>query len=523
MYEPYPHFYSNVVQNQVRNVEWRGTITADGKTYFFEAKHIVARSGQIINEIAGSKMEIGTAYASELDISLYIDDIGVPRDKIYGAKIAIKCTMKANGTEATIPMGVFNVVEATQKGDVCTIVAYDNMVLLDVEFPVSQGRLTPYGWLKQWGEECGFSLGQMEAQVRSLPNGIYGLTMNWMDDKSTYRDALSQLAAATGCSAHFNRLGNLVLMPLTNSVSVATLRANDRYGSDISHTQWSPSCFYVRNAESGDITSAGSGQLAFDLGENAFLQWPGYIYNPAYEPPQINFPVQRLVQNIYYNSNALTVVPVDAEIPLDPCLDLFDIITLTGGQANNTKTLITSITHTIGGGTKINCAGSNVTEESSTPAVGGSGKDSEVWIDGTTNDVPLQIPTSEEDWGDQKHKTWTTVRESTWDELINGGGWVPLPYHAYEADGFQRVFRPEYTFGVIGLTVEYTCDATIDVRFRVEVSLFAGGMFLPVVEFDSVQHAKEGTHTTTINVPFGILDRIGGHYYFNAYISGIEE
>lgn len=522
MYEPLPQFYTKVVQNQVRQVYWYGTITADGVDYPFLTKHIVANTGKITNEICSSKAEIGTAYSSELDIDLYIDDIGVPRYKIYGAKISIGCAMRANGMQAPCPMGVFNVVEATQKGNVCSIVAYDNMMLLDVEFPASQGRCMPYKWLEMWGEACGFSLGQTEGQVRALPNGSYSLTMNWTDEQSTYRDALSQLAAATGCCAHFNRDGELELVPLKDSPSVATLKANDRYDSDIAHTNWSPRMFYVRNVTTGAITSAGYGQLAFDLGENVFLQDGGYIFNPAYEQSQIYYSVRIMLENILNASRTLSVVPISAEIPLDPCLDLFDIITLTGGQANNTKALITSITHTIGGGTEIKCAGANTTEESSSASsTGGSGKDPIVWIDGTANDEKLQVITGEQRWSDLLPHSWQSEINYTWDELLNGGAWVSLPMHESD-EGFQRQFTQEFTFGVIGLTTNYRCTQDTDVRFRVKIRSHRGDAWEDVIVWDTSEHALKGVHTTTLVVPFGILDNDGALYFFNAYISGID-
>ena len=522
MYEPSSHFYTNVVQNKVRHVEWRGVITADGVDYDFGANHIVANSGKITNEVCGSKVEIGTVYSSELDIQLFIDDIGVPRDKIYGAKIVLRCELAANGAHGTCPMGVFNVVEATQKGEICSIVAYDNMIFFDEVFPVTAGRNMPYTWLEQLCEPFGVTIGQTETEVRLLPNGSYALTMDWTDDQSTYRDVLAELAAAVGCVAHMNRDGELELLNLTYKLPVATLRANDRFDSDIAHMQWSPGCYYVRNSATGGVYNAGEDPLAFDLGENAFLQNPGYVYNPAADPPGKEFPITTMLQNLLTRSQALTVVPIDADIPLDPCLDLFDIVNLTGGQANNTKALITSITHTIGGGTKINCAGANTTEESSPVTHSGGGRESEVWVDGLFNEEIIQIPTGTQYWEDQLSKKWGSLKNSTWDEILNGGGWVEVDITEDES-GFVRGFSGEFTLGVIGLTVEYQCENDTEVRFKVQVNEWMGGTsWVHKVTFETVEQAKQGTHTTTLTVPFGILDKFRDSFQFRAFVSGID-
>lgn len=523
MYEPSENFYALAIQQQVRRVTWSGIVTdSNGVAHSFAAEDIVKDSGTITNEIADSTMRIGTVFSSELKIGLYVDGIGVDRSLLYGGEIAINCTVTHGETTGTVPMGIFKIVEATQSGQICTITAYDRMILFDVEFPITAGQATPYDWLSQLCEACGVTLGNTREQIEALPNGTYRLSMNWGDDSNTYRDVISHLAAALGCSAHFNRSGELELVQLKNSASVATIDAGDRFGSDIAHTQWSPAAFYVTNKDTGAVSSAGAGQLLFDLGENAFLQQPGYSFDEITQNVTASHSVSSMLENILDSCDSLTVIPIEAEIPLDPCLDLFDIVTLTGGQASNTKTLICSLVHKIGGSTKIECAGQNTTDEPTTSTRGTEGKNEDwLWVSGAINDNEINVATSEQNWETQLSKTWEQLQSFSWGDLLDDGGWVML-------EQFQRYFSQEFTLGVIGLTTEFEVDKDTDVKFKItierrEYDEERGLYYVQISSWTCTEHALRGKHTTTLVSPFGILDReTDTLYQVSAYISGVD-
>ena len=520
MYEPFNNFYTRVVQNQVRHVYWGGTITADGVDYSFGADNIAAGSGRIINEISGSAMEIGTAYSSQLDIGLYIDDIGVPRDKIYGATIAISCTMSANGMQGNCPMGVFNVVEAKQTGAVCSIVAYDNMIKFDVEYPMRDGLLLPFGWAAIICAECGVTLGTTEAQFKAMPNGSTNYMLSWNDSLDTYRTVIGMLAAVVGCSAHMNRAGQLVFMPLKNKQSVATVKANDRFTSGIAQTVTRPASIYVTNIETGALTKVGDGAIYFDLKTNGFLQREGHekTYDGTWGS---SVTVSAMLENILYSCYDLNVTPVDAEIPLDPSLDLFDIVTLTGGQANNTKVIITSLIHSIGGSTELKCAGANTAEDVKDATRGSEGKSEDfMWISAASNEEDIDIPTTTETWGDQLSKTWFRLTVSTWDSLLHGGGWITLAE-------FTRNFTADFTLGVCGLTVDYETSVDTEVSFKIIIDRWQYDLGewhqIPVGNWSCNEHALKGKHTSSLVIPFGILDRrVSNKYHFTANASGID-
>lgn len=518
MYEPSNNFYTQVIQKQARRITWSGTVTANGVSYPFTAEDISMGSGRITNEISGDSMAIGTVYSSELEIGLYIDEIGVPRSSIYGADITLNCTVTSGVNTGTVPMGVFKVVEATQKGQLCSIVAYDRMIELDKEFPITSGMTTPYEWLADICYNCGVALGSTQEEIEALPNGAYQLSMIWSNDSDTYRDVLSHLAAALGCSAHFGRDGNLYVLPIKNTTSVATLDAGDRYGSDLAHTQWTPNSVCVTNKESGGVTVAGSGQLLFDLGDNAFLQSESITYDELEEEVTATHSVYDMLNNIYLEAHTLSAVPISAEIPLDPCLDLLDVITLTGGQANNINTIITSICHTIGGSSTIECAGSNTTTNSTTTNRGSSSsREDWLWVSGAINDEEKVAQTTEQTWGAQLSTNWQNIMEFTWGNLLEGGGWVRL-------ERFERYFEQEFTLGVIGLTTEYTVNKDTNIGLKITIEKWNQDLAVYVIinSWSCEEHAIKGTHTGTLVSPFGILDRDSSVYRITAYISGVD-
>lgn len=78
--------YKAAIRARSRKFDWYGTITAkNGKVYHFTTKDIVKGSGSITRSCAGStSLELGSVYAAELDISLFLD---VDRYSLYDAVI----------------------------------------------------------------------------------------------------------------------------------------------------------------------------------------------------------------------------------------------------------------------------------------------------------------------------------------------------------------------------------------------------------------------------------------------------
>lgn len=507
MYEPSANFYSDVIQKQVRRVSWSGTITKNGTNYPFTAKNIISNSGKITNEISSSEMTLGTVFSSELNIGLYVDDIGIPRSEVYDAEIELNCTISSNGVSGTCPMGIFKVVEAKQNGSVCSIVAYDRMINFEKEFPIQSGINKPYDWIIQFCEDCDVTLGTPASSFDTFPNGNLELVLVWDDDIKTYRDALSELASAIGCSAHINRFGELELLPLTDKQSVATIKANDRYDSKIAQKSWRVSSVFVLNQESGKVSKVGSGSLAIDLDKNAFLQSEANERDLSWNIVA-EHSVLDLITNIYSFTHRLEASPVEASIPLDPCLDLFDVVTLTGGQANNTRMILTSIEHKLGGGTTIKCAGANNIDEPLSSERGTSGTSAlPIWMTSGISGLPITIKTESKTWEQASSLTWNEIKSITWDDTSGGGEEVTV---------VEAFFYPnkEMNNGTVSFTVNY--ELTEDARITYYIYLDNN----PIWTLTEDQQA--GDIVKTISTPVQFWSRDDLSYRFKAGISGVS-
>ena len=202
--------YKAAIRKQTRKYEWRGTITAsNGKVYHFTNKDIVKGSGTLTRSCAGStSLELGSVYAAELDISLFLD---VDRYSLYDAVIdltfvcqhsvkrlwndligqtwnALRSTRwNDKGAAETIAMGRFVVAEATRTMTVLQLKAYDYMLKFEKNMKNSGTVRTPYEWLEYACNACNVPLGLTEAEVASMPNGTRRLSYTNLEEKQTYR------------------------------------------------------------------------------------------------------------------------------------------------------------------------------------------------------------------------------------------------------------------------------------------------------------------------------------------------
>jgi len=495
MYEPSVGFYNSVIQAQVRRLEWHGTLTdTDGVAHSFTADNIAADSGRLTRACASAtEIALGTVYASQLALGLYVDDIGVDRAKIYGGTITLACTVSAGLISGEVPLGVFTITEALQNGEVCSISAYDAMINFDKPYLGVSGLATPYNWAQNFCTRCGVTLGMDEADFSAFPNGGTDLTLIWNDDIETYRDALSHLAAAIGSVATINRDGELVFLPMESSASVATVKTNDRFDSDIAHTVFTPLTIYLTNAETGEMKSAtaGSGNAYLDLGANALLQTDGKLRNAAGQVTDIRT-VQTMLNDIIGHAQSFSSVPISAEIPCDPCLDLFDCVTLTGGQAaaGGTVVKITEIETKFGGSTTIGCAGAN-TAEASTAAEraasqAGGTKDLIMWQSNDSNSEQIIISFAPRTWGDLEPFIWGEIGVNTWGALESGAMEQVLAETTL-------VVTKDWAKGLLNFTVNYTLDVDAVITYRVLID--------NAEEWALEEEQKAGKIVKTISTP----------------------
>ena len=364
--------YKSAIRRQTRTFEWYGTITTkNGRIYHFTNRDIVKGSGTLTRSCAGStSLELGSVYAAELDISLYLD---VDRYSLYDAEIDLSfvcqhhvkniwnnlrsftwasrrsTTWNDRGTVETIPMGKFVVAEATRTLTVLQLKAYDYMLKFDKNMKNSGTVRTPYEWLKYACEVCNVSLGVTEAQVAAMPNGTRSLSWTNLDEDMTYRDMIAQVATVLCGVCQIDRSGALVVIPFSNT-PVMDIPASWRYSSKIADYITKYTGLYA-TYRAGGLTEYyhvnPDDGLIYNIGTNPLLQIAATSLR------------SEILQGIINNLAATTYTPFEADIPGDPALDPMDVLSLSGGQATGEIACITEIVIRINGKNHIKCVGEN--------------------------------------------------------------------------------------------------------------------------------------------------------------------
>ena len=364
--------YKDAIRRQTRKFEWYGTITAkNGRVYHFTNKDIVKGSGTLTRSCAGStSLELGSVYAAELDISLYLD---VDRYSLYDAEIDLSfvcrhhvkniwnnlrgftwasrhsTTWNDRGPVETIPMGKFVISEATRTLTVLQLKAYDYMLKFDKNMKNSGTVRTPYEWLKYACEVCNVSLGVTEEQVAAMPNGTRSLSWTNLEEDMSYRDLIAQVSTVLCGVCQIDRSGALVVIPFSNT-PLMDIPASWRYSSKIADYITKYTGLYA-TYRAGGLTEYyhvnPDNGLIYNIGTNPLLQIAATTLR------------SEILQGIINNLAATTYTPFEADIPGDPALDPMDVLSLSGGQATGEIACITEIVYRINGKSSIKCVGEN--------------------------------------------------------------------------------------------------------------------------------------------------------------------
>jgi len=376
--------FKKKVRSNSRKLKWSGSITCTDGTVlsFTRADMPKGSAGKLVRSCSGSSaLEIGSVFASELDLELYLQ---VDRYKLYNAVIDLQCslvtdtiwnptwaalktytwgqlsdaTWEFRGAELAdaIPMGKYKIAEAIQKlQNLISITAYDYMLSFEKKMTVSNETHILYDWLKAWCTACEVTLGMSAVETYKLPNGTRQLGIaSGSDTIETYRDALSYLSAACCCVAQINRAGALVLIPYGTD-AVDTIPAGWRFHSAFSDFKvYYTGCYatYKNGALSeyySNTTLTGKDDgLVYEMGVNPFLQ----ITNEANRKAAVQAILDRLAKVCY--------VPYEVLTPGNPAYDPMDVIKFSGNQAGDADLgAVTELTYQIGGRETLKCVGEN--------------------------------------------------------------------------------------------------------------------------------------------------------------------
>lgn len=342
--------FLQAVQENTRSYYWTGKITTTkGTIYEFEPKDIVKGSGYISSQCCGStEIELGTVYAAELGITLFTD---IDRYTLEDAKIEITYHLKLlDGTEETVPMGIFEVSEANRNVKTLELKAYDYMLRFEKDFNGFETVGKAYDFIALCCKACDVEFAQTEAEITAMPNGSEGLSIYTDNDIETYRDVLYYVGQVLGGFFCINREGKLELRKY-GITPVMTVQQKHRFSSSFSdfitrYTAVSSTNMKTQIAEYYALDPDDG--LTMNLGVNPLLQF-------GLEETR-----KQLCTNILNDIAVVDYVPFDSDTIGNPALDLGDVIQFTGGQADENKiSAVTSMQCKIGGKHTLKGVGKN--------------------------------------------------------------------------------------------------------------------------------------------------------------------
>ena len=347
---PVSEAFLQAVQGNTRNIYWTGKITTvAGVEYSFTQEDIVKGSGYITAQCCGnSEIELGAVYAAEMGISLFLD---IDRYTLEDAKVELSYHLRlVDGSYESVPMGIFEVSEANRTAHVLELKAYDYMLRFDRDFNGFETIGTAYGMMALCSTACGVELAQSQEEIEALPNGSELLSIYPENDIETYRDVLYFTAQVLGGFFCINREGRLEFRQYGNTPVMEILQKH-RFSSSFSDfvTRYTAvSSTNLRTQTSEYYALEEDDGLTMNLGINPLLQF-------GLEETR-----EELCRNILTALSVVNYVPFDSDTIGNPALDLGDVLTFSGGQADSQQiTCVTSFTVKIGGRQSLKCVGKN--------------------------------------------------------------------------------------------------------------------------------------------------------------------
>ncbi len=347
---PVSDAFMQAIKSNTRKYYWTGTITTkDEKIYEFGNEDIVKGSGYITRQCCGSsEIELGSVYAAEMGISLFLD---VDRYTLDDAEVKLWFHLVLDdGTTEAIPMGVFYVAEANRGIKTIELKAYDAMLSLEKNCSKGLSSAAPYEFLQLLAKACHVELAQTKEEIEALPNGTELLGVYQDNDIESWRDFLYYLAQALGCFAGIDRSGKLKLTAYGNT-AVMAVDSRHRFSSTFSDfvTRYTAVSSTNKRTETAEYYAKDPDDgLTMNLGVNPLLQF-------GLEETR-----KRIVTNILDAIASVEYVPFDSSVIGNPALDPGDVIRFTGGHADETKrSAITLVQTKINGKQTVKCVGKN--------------------------------------------------------------------------------------------------------------------------------------------------------------------
>ena len=343
MYQVSAAFKEAIGKEEVR-YDLKGTI---GGTAFTK-DNILRGTFKIKNQCSeDSEVQIGTVFIGQLNATF--TGLEIDKYKCIGKKIIPQCgVMIAPGLYEYVPMGEYIINEAEWSAAGLTVLAYDNMSLMDKRCDTQlNGKAFEIATFAC--EECGLELANQD--FSEFVNAGDDLPEFPENDIETYRDVLHWISQAVGAFATANRQGKIEFRKYGRSIREMIDEYSRFKGgkySDYITRYTGMSCVDLDGEEETTTyynVSPDDG-LTYNLGSNPFLQ--------------TSLVPERCRENVLQALTEIQYVPFEVPAVANPAFDLGDVICLPNRLADGSKLFcITKYEFDYNGTLKLKGAGKN--------------------------------------------------------------------------------------------------------------------------------------------------------------------
>lgn len=312
--------------------------------------------------VSGSKLELGSAIAATLSLTLYNTDKKYDDVNFEGVEMKVSVAVDED-SPTWVPLGVFIVDTPPRHLSTISISAMDRMVLFDKD--ASGFDYDTNSTVAEVIQACAKAAGVplADTNMKNLPN--YNVQVSKPETQSTitYRTLLQYCAALTGTFAYMDETGKLAFRWYDTTAGFAMTPAN-RYSSDVYEQDVTITglTYAVKSQDSeGKETSTvnvyGSADYAFDFTDNLLIAGnaarnqaltvvQSKIIPTTYRP----YSAEILPAPWLFPGDAVTYLPVDKD----------------DTAANRVFSVVTNMAYTLNGSTTI--AGQGETAQSNSYA-----------------------------------------------------------------------------------------------------------------------------------------------------------
>lgn len=304
----------------------------------------------------GTKLEVGTAIASELTLKLdnrqgQFDGIAFEGAELF-VEVGIADWAQDSPTVNWMPCGYFTPYIQPRKYSTITLAALDRMMRFDRV--VEDGSLTfPATVAGLVAQVCALFGITLAAAITGLPNASYSVPeLPELQQTITYRNLIQWCAGIMGTNAWMDWNGQLRFSWYDNATDYVTTAAN-RFSSDLHEDDITITGITYTNTQDATVI-AGTDDYAIDLTGN-YLAAPG---------------IAAILPTLNTALNGFTYRPFTATVTRAPYLWPMDAITFTEKDGTSHASVLTNVNFSLNGVTALESHGETAEANSGTAPSG---------------------------------------------------------------------------------------------------------------------------------------------------------